>query len=163
MISWTIVVGLGGAGIALFIVPIRRFWRDVEGERAKELFHLQRERLEAKFFELARLSGKPKDMIWEECDFADPAIFMRDRKTNQLSALVGVTIRFSAVAGGRMENVAAVRNLRDATAVFHYHRGQWGTGGRALLNMTPTEALTHFEQQYEPLICGDPSDPARQP
>ncbi len=60
-----------------------------------------------------------------------------------------VTIRFEAVEGGDMEGVAAVGNLRQATAVFHFARGGWHTAGRAVFNLTPAETLEHFKNQYE--------------
>ena len=60
-----------------------------------------------------------------------------------------VTIRFEAVTGGDMEDVEAVGTIRDATAVFHYQKGRWGTGGKALFNMDPQDALVRLEGQYE--------------
>jgi hypothetical protein len=149
-------VGLAAAALlaALLYRPARRLLRDIEFERARELFLLQRERLEAKFFELASATGKPKGLQWEDCDFQSPVSFVRDRGSGQLSAFVEVTIRFTAVEGGGMEHVQAVGNLRNATAVFHYHHGQWGTGGRALFNMNPTEAIQHFQAQFEPVQTG---------
>jgi hypothetical protein len=50
-----------------------------------------------------------------------------------------------------MEGVEAVGMVRDAAALFHYHRGRWGTGGRALFNMNPSDALVHFKGQIEPI------------
>lgn len=151
MSEWWWIGGLAALVVAaLAYRPIRKFLREVEFERARELFHLQRERLEAKFFELASSSGKPKGLCWEGCDFANAVSFVRDRKTGQLTAFVETTISFSAIEGGGMEHVEAVSNLRNATAVFHYHRGQWGSGGRALFNMNPLEAIAHFQAQYEP-------------
>ena len=38
--------------------PLRAWGREVQLERARELFALQRERLEAKFFDAAAASGK---------------------------------------------------------------------------------------------------------
>ena len=68
-----------------------------------------------------------------------------------LTAFVGVNIRFEALEGGDMEDVEAVGMVRDAAALFHYHRGRWGTGGRALFNMNPSGALVHFKGQIEPI------------
>ena len=51
-----------------------------------------------------------------------------------------------------MEDVEAVDTIRDATALFHYDpRGHWGTGGRALFNMDPDDALIRLEGQFEPV------------
>lgn len=146
-----IVAGIAGLLILALTLyrPLKRMMRDIEFERARELFSLQRERLEAKFYDLASSTGKPKGLRWEECDFHSAVSFARDKTTGQLSAFAEVTIRFSAIEGGGMEEVEAVGNLRHATAVFHYHKGQWGTGGRTLFNMNPREAIDHFQAQFE--------------
>ena len=39
--------------------------------------------------------------------------------------------------------------LRNASAVFFFHRGQWMTVGKAVFNMNPDETLAHFQGQYE--------------
>lgn len=148
---WILSVAVLVAVLAALYRPIRGLWREIVFERARELFSLQRERLEAKFVELAGASGKPKGLAWEGCEFHSPVSFVRDKSTGQLSAFVEVTISFSAIEGGGMEHVEAVKELRNATAVFHYHHGQWGTGGRTLFNMKPHEAIEHFQAQFEPL------------
>lgn len=125
--------------------------REIQAERARELFLLQRERLEAKFVDAAARSGKPRGLRWKECDFAPEVAFARERRTGQLAALVGVTIRFEAVEGGDMEGLPAVANLRNASAVFFFQKGQWLTVGRAVFNMNPAEAIEHFRTRYEPL------------
>jgi hypothetical protein len=45
-----------------------------------------------------------------------------------------------------------VGDIRDAAAVFHYRAGRWGTGGRALFNMDPHEAVVRLQGQFEPVI-----------
>jgi len=74
----------------------------------------------------------------------------RERATGLLTAFAGVVVRFEAVEGGDMEEVEAVSLPRDAAAVFHYD-GAWGTGGRALFNMTPDEAIERLQDQFEPV------------
>ena len=50
-----------------------------------------------------------------------------------------------------MEDVAAVGNIRDAAAVFHYQNGNWGTGGRALFNFAETPwTPVRFRRGMEP-------------
>ena len=68
-----------------------------------------------------------------------------------LTAFVGINIRFEAIEGGEMEGVAAVGTIRDAVAVFHFHQGSWGTGGKALFNMNPQDALVRLESQFRPI------------
>ena len=79
------------------------------------------------------------------------AEFARECATGDLAALVGVVIQFEAVEGGDMEGVAAVGNLRNASAVFFFHDGRWRTAGKALFNLNPDEALMRLAHQYERL------------
>jgi hypothetical protein len=50
-----------------------------------------------------------------------------------------------------MEDVEAVGTVRDAAALFHFQNGQWGTGGRALFNLNPNDAVERMADQYEPV------------
>jgi hypothetical protein len=144
-------VALLATAAVLLRKPLRA-WRDRrEADRARHDFRRRREVLEAKFFDLAAKSGKPRDLRWVDCDWLDSVTFARDRKSGLLTAFVAVNIRFEAVEGGDMEGVAAVSNIRDAAAVFHYERGHWGTGGRALFNMNPTDAIERLQSQFEPV------------
>jgi hypothetical protein len=128
-----------------------RAWRRRRNERALRSFRLQREQLEAQFFRRAGSLGKPRGLRWLECDWLDSVTFGRDVKTGMLTAFAAVNIRFEAVEGGDMEGIEAVGMVRDAAALFHYHRGRWGTGGRALFNMDPAKALASFRGQIEPI------------
>lgn len=139
------------AAILLGAQPLRNWMWRRELERARREFRRQREMLEAKFFDLASKSGKPRDLVWLDCEWLEAVTFARDRQTGLLTAFVAVNIRFEAVEGGDMEGVAAVSNVRDAAAVFHYERGNWGTGGRALFNMNPADALVRLQGQFEPV------------
>jgi hypothetical protein len=118
---------------------------------ARALFVRQREHLEAKFLAAAARSGKPRGLRWRECDWQSGAVFARERATGKLAALVGVTVRFEAIEGSDMEGLPAVGNLRHASAVFFFDRGQWHTVGRAIFNLAPDEALEHFKNQYQRL------------
>ena len=121
-----------------------------EVRRAIEQFRIERERLEARFFDLASVAGKPRGLRWLDCDWQSDVAFARDVRTGLLTAFVAVNIRFEAVEGGDMEDVAAVGTVRDASAVFHYNRGVWGTGGRALFNMNPRDAVDRLKGQFAP-------------
>src|SRR5262249_44447395 len=135
-------------GLALWR-PLRIFGRKVQIERARELFTLQRERLEAGFFRAASATGKPRGLRWKHCAFETELELARDRQTGQLLALVPVTIQFEAIEGSDMEDLPAVGTLRNASAVFYFYRGQWQTAGRAVFNLNPDEAIAHFDKQYE--------------
>jgi hypothetical protein len=135
--------------------PWMAAWRWLRGgpnvKEARTRFLRQREHLEAMFFTAASRSGKPRGLRWQDCDWQSEVVFAREIATGQLAALVGVTIRFKAIEGSDMEGLPAVGNLRQASAVFTFDRGQWQTSGRAVFNLTPEEALEHFKKQYQRL------------
>ena len=137
--------------------PVRAWREQRVADRGRRDFRLQREVLEAKFFDLAAASGKPRGLRWIDCDWLETVTFARDKQTGLLTAFVAVNISFEAIEGGDMEDVAAVSNIRDAAAVFHYQKGHWGTGGRALFNMNPNDALDRLQGQYEPLHAALPN------
>jgi hypothetical protein len=138
-----------GLAVALAWKPIRSAVRAARYERARKDFRRQRERLEAKFFQLAAASGKPKGLRWTNCDFENDVAYARDRHSGELCAFVAVTISFEAIEGGLMEGVEAVGNLRAATAMFRTHREHWTTDGRAIFNLNPTEAIDHYRDELE--------------
>jgi hypothetical protein len=147
---WWLAAAAAAIGVAVFVVraPIWiRQRRRATNDRARREFHLQRERLECVFFQAASLSGKPRGLRWADCDFENDVTYACNRKSGQLAALVGCTIRFEAVEGGPMEHVAAVGNLRSATAVFEFNGRQWRTLGRVIFNLNPSETIEHFRDQ----------------
>jgi len=154
---------IGGVGLVL-LLGLMLLWgylstRPLSAEQARRQFQQQREHLEAKFFQLAASSGKPRGLRWVECDWDDRFALARDRGTRQLAALVGITVRFEAIEGSDMEGLPAVGNLRSASAVFTWRTRRWVTAGRAVFNLSPAEAIRHFHQQYEP-VSADGSSPS---
>ena len=139
---------------ALIWRPVRYALREAQYREARKEFHQRREWLEAKFFELASGSGKPRGLRWTDCEFDNDVAYARDRRTSELSALVAVTIAFEAIPGGPMEDVEAVGNLRAATAVFQYKQGRWATAGRAMFNLNPAEAIAYYHDDFEMLSQG---------
>ena len=161
MSHWWWIAAIAAAGI---IVVTALFWRSLrarllraEYQRYRSEFHIQRERLEAKFFELAAASGKPRGLRWTDCTFDDDVTYARHRQTGELRAFVAATIAFEAVEGGGMEEVEAVGNLRAATAVFRLERGRWQTDGRAIFNLNPAEAIAYYQDNL--VLVGQ--EPAR--
>lgn len=131
--------------------PLLRQMQAKEARRAVESFRIQREQLEAKFFDIASRLGKPRGLRWLECEWLDRVAFGRDLQNGMLTAFVSVNLSFEAVEGGDMEDVDAVGMMRDAAALFHFQGGTWGTGGRALFNMNPQDALARLQDQYSPI------------
>ena len=146
-----VLLGLTFLGFLFAAIPLAAMWQRRDARRAIQLFHQRREMLEAKFFDMAQSIGKPRGLKWIDCEWFDNVTFGRDKTTGLLTAFVGVNIRFEAIEGGDMEDVAAVSTVRDATALFHFHQGSWGTGGKALFNMNPQDALEKLVAQFEPV------------
>lgn len=126
-------------------------------DRAAREFRLRREALEVKFLQLAAATGKPRGLVWQECDFADSVAFARHRHTGELTSFVAVTIRFRAEPDGPLEDVPNAALPKAATAVFRYDGTRWSTDGRAVFNLGPEEAIEHFRQDYEVVKVGGPA------
>ncbi len=118
-------------------------------ERARREFARDRASLQAKFFQVAAASGKPRGLAWKSCAYQDEVLIARDRANGELVGLVGVTIGFEAVQGGGMEDVEAVGNLRAATAVFTHNGREWTTNGRAVFNLEPREVLDRYRSSLD--------------
>jgi hypothetical protein len=134
-------------GLVLFLV--RDWIKVVPPELAAARFQQQREHLEADFLQAASRSGRPRGLRWKQCDWEREVVFARDKKSRELTALLGVTIQFEAIEGSDMEGLPAVGNLRHASGVFFFRGGRWRTAGKAVFNLDPSETLEHFKQQYE--------------
>lgn len=103
------------------------------------------------FLERASRTGKPRGLRWVGCDWLGIERLLCEKSSGQLTLLAGINIRFEAVEGGDMEDVEAVSMVRDGCAVFHYHKGRWGTGGRVLFNMHPDAAVLRLADSYSPV------------
>ncbi|RIK75338.1 MAG: hypothetical protein DCC67_15440 [Planctomycetota bacterium] len=146
------------AAVAAVIVVLLAIWRRRRAARlathrreAMREFDDNRSLLAAEFFHAAATSGKPRGLRWTSCDLAGQPLFAVDEKTGILYALVAATVGFEAVAGGGMEEVEAVGNLRSATAVFMHLGDQWSTEGRVVFNLEPHEAVKHFHATLQPV------------
>ncbi len=151
--GWIIagVAGIAGAVAGAFFARQRGAQeRQQKLVDAQKLFQRLREQLEAKFVDKASASGKPRGLRWGDVDFERDATFARDKQSGRLSAFVGVTIKYEAIAGGGLDEVEAVANAKAATAVFNFEPpARWTTDGRAIFNLNPAEAIKHFEATIE--------------
>jgi hypothetical protein len=147
---WLLLLGLFGVVVAAtgFLVLRKRLHRRRRA-LARADFRSRRGCIERQFFAAASTSGKPRGLRWKECRFQEGETFAIDRVSGALYALVGVMISFEAVEGGPMEDVEAVGNLRAATAVFVFQKGNWTTDGRAVFNLLPEETVQRFQSTLE--------------
>lgn len=130
----------------------RRARRDAQ--RAAEAF-ARDPALSERFRSAAQATGKPRGLIWTRCELSqEPPRLARDTATGELVALAGVTIGFEAVPDGDMEEVEAVGDLRDGTAVFTWRGERWETDGRAVFNLPPDATLKRYADSLTPINPG---------
>jgi hypothetical protein len=148
---WVWITGalvLAGLAAALWWAALRHPRRTTV-QRARKLFHLQRERLEFRFYVLATQAFRPRGLELVDCDFEDDVSFARDRHSGGLRAYVAVTIRFRAIEGGGMEDNPNVENLKAGSAEFRLLASDWATDGRVHFNVNPVEAIHRYRQELE--------------
>ena len=152
---WGIGFGIAVFGILAAVIArwvflnVRRKQQEIALAERRATFSRRREWLEAKFLQTANARGTPRGLEWIDCDFDDHVSFAKDRRSGELTALVGVAIQFRAIEGGGMEHVEAVANRKAATAVFRFRDTEWMTEGRALFNLNPLEALEYYQKELE--------------
>ncbi|WP_437185429.1 hypothetical protein SH668x_002534 [Planctomicrobium sp. SH668] len=154
-----LVTGLLVTFTLIFIVA-KRFSSPNSTDTAIKQFLKHRSILEQQFLALANRRGIPRDLIWVKCDWQPQVVFARDLQSNSLTAFAAVEIHFEAVPGGEMEDVDAVHYFRVASALFHYNSPTWGTGGKALFNMQPTEAIERMSSQFKQIAILESSSPS---
>ncbi|MCE5268168.1 MAG: hypothetical protein LLG00_09815 [Planctomycetaceae bacterium] len=150
--AWWIVIVLVAAAVvaALLWRPTRRSIaaRPSPLAQAKRRFHAQRERLEAKFLRLAATRAAADTPRWTDCNFADDVAYVRSRTTGELSAFVAITL---ATEEAEHQGQASLddEGVQAGTAVFRFDRDHWETDGRAILNLSPNEAIHYYRDQLE--------------
>jgi len=149
IIAVGLVAILAVAAIVVALRPIRAVRQAEQLARIQRDFHRQREQLEAKFIDRAAATGKPRGLLWSNVAFDDDVIYARDRRNRSLKALVAVEVSFEAMAGGGMEEVEAVSNVRAATAEFVYDGTRWCTAGRVYFNLAPSAAVKYLSANLE--------------
>ncbi len=132
--------------VGYLLRPRRKAMRLTEARRG---FHAQRERLEAQFVRIASARSDAEAARWADCNFADDVAYVRNRTTGELSAFVAVTVAAEEPDRSRFEASDAVGNLQAGTAVFRLDRDHWTTEGRAILNLSPIEAVAFYHSDLE--------------
>lgn len=155
----TLLVGFFLAAVAGWLW---RRWRVAQRHASCQLAMLEFEglqsELELAFLEAAAASGKPRGLVWKQCELDNGALFAEDRANGELYALVGATISFEALVGGDMEDVEAVGNLRFATALFVHRLGRWTTDGRVVFNLEPRQTLERYEDSLASVVLDRPAN-----
>jgi hypothetical protein len=150
LLFWALFVALA-VGAWLIFGIVRRTLFEQRVERARKRFDAQHGACEAAFLRAAQASGKPRGLHWRQCELGKQLILARDRANGEIVGLSAATIQFEAIAGGNMEDVEAVGNLRAATAIFTFDGDHWNTQGRAVFNLEPREVLERYRENLDPI------------
>ena len=129
--------------------PLRIASREARFVQRRKRFHWQRERLEAKFVQLASARAVAEGPNWEDCLFDDDVAYVRDRRTGELAAFVAVIVPMDDRDQPTPFTGKAVGRVRAGTAVFRFDRDHWSTDGRAIPNLSPTEAIRVYQKDLE--------------
>jgi hypothetical protein len=125
--------------------PVRWIVEDRDLGRARALFRLQREGLEARFLaSIARLDPIER-LRWEEARWHDDVVWARDRQSRRLLALVGVHFDADPIRSFPDEPP------RHATALFEFRKGRWNADGRHIDELRPDEAFLRH-REFEPIV-----------
>ncbi|MFZ5829576.1 MAG: hypothetical protein ACOY3P_05790 [Planctomycetota bacterium] len=147
---WWVVL-IAGAALAVIAAlwrPARSAAREARVAMARRDFRLKREWLEAKFVQRAAARSQSGVVRWSDCEFADDVAYVRNRSTQELSAFVAVTVPVEDVdLGAPTEDLMG--SMRIGTAIFRFDRDHWDTDGRAILNLTPAEAIRFYQSDLE--------------
>ncbi|MEC7566667.1 MAG: hypothetical protein VX738_13380 [Planctomycetota bacterium] len=120
-----------------------------EYEKQQACFLENRADLSKRFFSLVSISGIPKGLTWKSCDFSEEILWVIEKQSADLHALISAVIYFEAIAGGPMEEVEAVGNARVAPGLFYFNGEHWDTSGHVLFNLDPEEVLTRHKDDYD--------------
>ncbi|MHB8897696.1 MAG: hypothetical protein ACYC6Y_03000 [Thermoguttaceae bacterium] len=140
---------LGLSAIAVLWRPLLTSWRETRFAEACRDFHHHREHLEAKFLILGMTENRAAEDRWNDCRFDDDVAYARSRASGDLSAFVAVTIHMGVPSDPMTADTELVGTIAEATAVFRFDGSHWDTEGRAIFNLTPTEAIHFFERDLE--------------
>jgi len=144
------MVLLIGAGILLVGVlvtsvilrnPLRQIAEEIHEDRARVLFHQQREWLEARFISAVNRADPIEGERWESAHWHDDVLWARDRLTRHLLALVCVHFESAPFE--------LSSSPRHVTVVFEFRKGRWYAEGKRLDETQPHEAISR-NQRFEP-------------
>lgn len=156
MLGIAMLVFMITVAICLLVAATAFFWwvgrqQQVSYREAQHEFARRREWLEADFANIAPQASTPRGLRWESCEFQNDLVFALDRTSRKLSALISVLVKFEAIEGGGMDEVAAVANYKAGTAIFFYEAKKWQTKGRTVFNLSPEQTIGYFNGELLPV------------
>lgn len=118
------------------------------------VFRANRAALLAEWFRTAAAAGKPKGLRWVSFEPLGEPLF------GPGWAVLPVMVQFDPTPGGGLEDVPQAKDPRPVVAVFAYTRRRWGTGGRAVFNLTAEQVAKQLANPGSHAGGGVQSPPA---
>lgn len=109
-----------------------------QGDPTKRFRAMVTQHVEA-FLHAGRESGMPRGLEWLSATPVGDPVFVVERETEQLVALLPVIVAFEPVPGSALEDVPQAREPRTVTAMFTFDGETWRTTGRAVFNLSPQQ------------------------
>ncbi len=149
--GWILVGAVSLLAVAAMAAwrPLRARWMECQFGRARRDFHRQRERLEAKFVYLAASESPGDAAAWDHCQFDDDVAYVRNRSSGELAAFSAFHMGIDVYDIRPVGSCELVGNSRAGTAVFRFDGHHWDTEGRAILNLSPFEAIRFYQDDLE--------------
>lgn len=129
--------------------PVRWVIEDRDIHRARSLFRMQREWLEAHFLAVLARIDPIERLRWEDASWQDEVVWARDRQSRRLLALIGVRFPNDPFSDFPDEPP------HHATALFEFRKGRWQTDGRHFDEVRPDEAFLRH-REFEPIVVPHP-------
>lgn len=125
--------------------PAMRFWLHLRFEKARALFHRERERLEARLVKQITVPVVTGEMEWLDCEFDDQVTFLRDRQSGAFVALVAI------ILGPQTPWVVVSdeESRGHGVAIFRFHKNHWVADPKVHMNLTPDEVVQEFGGRME--------------
>lgn len=140
------------AACLILMRPMLQIYQDVHVDHARELFHQQREWLEARFISALGHADPIEAQRWESAQWHDEVLWARDRQTRHLLALV--CVQFEPAPFDLLQMP------RHATALFEFRKGRWHVEGKRLDEVRPDEAVGR-NPRFEAVAVTPPHPPRR--
>lgn len=129
-------------GAVWFGVAAMLVWDEVRAlRRGDPTKRFRAEQVEA-FLQAGRESGMPRGLRWLSAVAVGEPVFVVERDTETLVALVPVVVAFEPLPGSALEDVPQAREPRTVTAMFTFDGEAWHTTGRAIFNLSPQQVAT---------------------
>jgi hypothetical protein len=124
--------------------PFALYAEEQRVDDARAQFRMQRERLEARFLTSLGKVDPIERIRWEDAQWRNEVVWVRDRQTRVFLALIGVHFE------GQAYDEFGAPSTRQATALFEFRNRRWHADGKRLDEVRPHEVALH-NHRFEPV------------